>query len=92
MKNLSQFKKNYSAFTQKNFHQAPKKYRDPGPGKNLLRVPDSGVKKEPDPGSGFATLTVPLRFSLRKNEKKWQVLISYLKLNYQFDQVRNQIE
>jgi hypothetical protein len=32
--------------------------RDPGSGKNLFRtrIPDSGVKKAPDPGSGYATL------------------------------------
>jgi hypothetical protein len=31
--------------------------RDPGSGKNLFRIPDPGVKKAPDPGSGSATLT-----------------------------------
>ncbi len=30
--------------------------RDPGSGKNLFRIPDPGVKKSPDPGSGSATL------------------------------------
>jgi hypothetical protein len=30
---------------------------DPGSGKNLFRIPDPGVKKAPDPGSGSATLT-----------------------------------
>jgi hypothetical protein len=30
--------------------------RDPRSGKNLFRIPDPGVKKEPDPGSGSATL------------------------------------
>jgi hypothetical protein len=30
--------------------------RDPESGKNLFRIPDSGVKKAPDPGSGSATL------------------------------------
>jgi hypothetical protein len=30
--------------------------RDPGSGKNLFRIPDPGVKKAPDPGSGSATL------------------------------------
>jgi hypothetical protein len=30
--------------------------RDPGCGKNLFRIPDPGVKKAPDPGSGSATL------------------------------------
>jgi hypothetical protein len=32
--------------------------RDPGSGKNLFRIPDPGVKKAPDPGSGSATLFV----------------------------------
>jgi hypothetical protein len=31
---------------------------DPGSGKNLFLIPDSGVKKAPDPGSGSATLVV----------------------------------
>ena len=31
--------------------------QDPGSGKNLFRIPDPGVKKAPDPGSGSATLT-----------------------------------
>ncbi len=30
--------------------------RDPGSGKNLFRIPDPGVIKAPDPGSGSATL------------------------------------
>jgi hypothetical protein len=30
--------------------------RDPGFGKNLFWIPDPGVKKAPDPGSGSATL------------------------------------
>jgi hypothetical protein len=29
---------------------------DPGSGKNSFRIPDPGVKKAPDPGSGSATL------------------------------------
>jgi hypothetical protein len=29
---------------------------DPGSEKNLFRIPDPGVKKAPDPGSGSATL------------------------------------
>jgi hypothetical protein len=32
--------------------------RDPGSGRNLFRIPDPGVKKAPDPGSGSATLVV----------------------------------
>ena len=31
--------------------------RDPRSGKNLFRIPDLGVKKAPDPGSGSATLS-----------------------------------
>jgi hypothetical protein len=34
--------------------------RDPGSGKNLFRIPDPGVKKAPDPGSGSATLAVQI--------------------------------
>jgi hypothetical protein len=30
--------------------------RDPRSGKNLFRIPDPGVKKAPDPGSGSAIL------------------------------------
>jgi hypothetical protein len=33
---------------------------DPGSGKNLFRIPDPGVKKAPDPGSGSATLTTAI--------------------------------
>jgi hypothetical protein len=32
--------------------------RYPGSGKNLFRIPDQGVKKAPDPGSGSATLKI----------------------------------
>ncbi len=32
--------------------------RGPGSGKNPFRIPDPGVKKAPDPGSGSATLPV----------------------------------
>ncbi len=35
--------------------------RDPGSGKNLFRIPDPGVKKAPDPGSGSATLATASR-------------------------------
>jgi hypothetical protein len=35
---------------------------DPGSGKNLFRIPDPGVKKAPDPGSGSATLINTERF------------------------------
>ena len=39
--------------------------RDPGSGKNLFRIPDPGVKKAPDPGSGSATLVVGTVFLYR---------------------------
>ncbi len=32
--------------------------RDPGSGTNLFRIPDPGIKKAPDPGSGPATLCI----------------------------------
>ncbi len=63
-KNLGQFSKNYRTFYPKNCHQALKNMglgsgnRDPGSGKNLFRIPDPGVKKAPDPGSGSATLEI----------------------------------
>jgi hypothetical protein len=46
--------------------------RDPGSGKNLFRIPDPGVKKAPDPGSGSATLVYRIglstNFQLRKQQ------------------------
>ncbi len=61
-KNLSQFSRNYGSFYPKIVTKLPKMWvwdsgseiRDPE--KNLFRIPDPGVKKEPDPGSGSATL------------------------------------
>jgi hypothetical protein len=32
--------------------------RDPGSGKNLFLIPDTGVKKAPDPGSATLVYTV----------------------------------
>ncbi len=58
-KNLGQFSKNYTIelFTQKIVTILSKVWVwDPGSGKNLFRIPDLGVKKAPDPGSGSATL------------------------------------
>jgi len=34
--------------------------RDRGSGKNLFRILDPGIKKAPDPGSGYATLLLSL--------------------------------
>ncbi len=42
--------------TQKLSLSSQKWVWDPGSGKNLFRIPDPGVKKAPDPGSGSATL------------------------------------
>ncbi len=39
--------------------------RDPRSGKNLFRIPDPGVKKAPDPGSGSATLPITMHVRLR---------------------------
>ncbi len=61
-KTLGQFSKNYRTFYSKNCHYALKsmclgsEIRDPE--KNLFRIPDPGVKKAPDPGSGSATLVL----------------------------------
>jgi hypothetical protein len=41
------------------------------PEKDLCRIPDPGVKKAPDPGSGSATL-VPIQLRARPNCIKWQ--------------------
>jgi hypothetical protein len=51
-------------FTQKIFNMLSNIWVwDPGSGKNPFRIPDPGVKKAPDPGSGSATL-VRLSFGL----------------------------
>jgi hypothetical protein len=48
-------------FTQKIFNMLSNIWIwDPGSGKNLFRIPDPGVKKAPDPGSGSATLHILL--------------------------------
>jgi hypothetical protein len=62
-------KKKIWANIQRIFEVFPKKFsicsqiygfgiRDPGSGKNLFRIPDPGVKKAPDPGSGSATMSI----------------------------------
>jgi hypothetical protein len=57
------FKELYN-FLPKKLSLSSQKYgfgiRDPGSGKNLFRIPDPGVKKGPDPGSGSATLGLDL--------------------------------
>ncbi len=46
-------------FTQKIVNKFSKIWGwDPRSGKNLFRIPDPGIKKAPDPGSGSATLVV----------------------------------
>jgi hypothetical protein len=63
-KNLGQFQRIIELFTQKIVNKLSKIWVwDPGSGKNLFRIPDPGsripdpgVKKAPDPGSGSATL------------------------------------
>ncbi len=54
---MANFKKIIELFTQKIVTKLSKIWvRDPGSGKNLFPIPDPGVKKAPDPGSGSATL------------------------------------
>jgi hypothetical protein len=52
--------------------------RDPGSGKNLFRIPDTGVKKAPipDPGSGSATLIVS-RMVRNQQLLTWRTLKVY---------------
>ncbi len=51
------FQRIVQVFTQKIFNMLSNIWVwDPGSGKNLFRIPDPGVKKAPDPGSGSATL------------------------------------
>jgi hypothetical protein len=44
--------------------------RDPVSGKNLIRIPDPGVKKATDPGSGSATLLPMQKYKKYKKYKK----------------------
>ncbi len=44
--------------------------RDPGSGKNPFRIPDPGVKKAPDPGSGSATLI----FSITRQQNLFKTI------------------
>jgi hypothetical protein len=61
-KNLGQFSKNYITFYPKIVTKLSKTWvRDPGSGKTPFRIPDPGIKKAPDPGSGSATLTYIVR-------------------------------
>jgi hypothetical protein len=61
-KKIGPISKNYRTFYPKSCHSALKNMglgsgiRDPGSGKNLFWIPDPGVKKAPDPGSGSAKL------------------------------------
>jgi hypothetical protein len=47
--------------------------RDPGSGKNLFQIPDPGVKKALDPGSGSATLLTGQK-SCRSHQKQRCIL------------------
>jgi hypothetical protein len=56
-KKIANFQRIIELFTQKFVTKLPKIWVwDPGSGKNLFRIPDPGVKRAPDPGSGSATL------------------------------------
>ncbi len=68
-KNWANFQRIIELFTQKIVTKLSKIWVwDPGSEKTLFRIPDPGVKKAPDPGSGSATLlqtktadTVPVK-------------------------------
>jgi hypothetical protein len=54
---LANFQRIIELFTQKIVTKLSKIWVwHPGSGKNLFLIPDPGVKKTPDPGSGSATL------------------------------------
>jgi hypothetical protein len=60
-KKWANFQRIIKLFTQKIVNKLSKIWIwDPGSGKNLFRIPDPGVKKAPDPGSGSATLEYPI--------------------------------
>ncbi len=63
-KNLGQFWKNYRIFLTKKLSLSSQKYgfgiRDPEKSYSGSWIPDPGVKKSPDPGSGSATLRCTL--------------------------------
>jgi hypothetical protein len=55
------FQRIIEVFTQKFFTKLSKIWIwDPGSGKKLFRIPDPGVKKALDPGSGSATLSAQM--------------------------------
>jgi hypothetical protein len=59
------FQRSIDVFTQKTFTKLSIIWVwDPGSGKNLFRIPDPGVKKAPDPGSGSATLLTRIRIRI----------------------------
>jgi hypothetical protein len=60
---FADFQRIIELFTQKFFTKLSKLwFWDPGSGKNPFRIPDPGVKKAPDPGSGSAALIFSQRF------------------------------
>ncbi len=68
---LANFQRIIELFTQKIVTKLSKIWIwDPGSGKNLFRIPDRGVKKAPDPGSGSATLLLIQLHSLVRSGLK----------------------
>jgi hypothetical protein len=59
--NWANFRRIIELFTQKIVTKLLKWVWDPGSGKNLFRIPDPGVKKAPDPGSGSATQLINMK-------------------------------
>jgi hypothetical protein len=56
--------------------------RDPGSGKNLFRIPDPGVQKAPDPGSGSATLIESVQLAHLRNSNLSKKLQSKLSISW----------
>jgi hypothetical protein len=89
------FQRIVEVFTQKIFNMLSNIWvwdpgsgiRDPGSGKNLFQIPDPGVNKTPDPGSGSATLLsgieklflgskkfIPYPIQKTRTRKNWKIL------------------
>jgi hypothetical protein len=73
------FQRIVAVFTQRCFNMLSNIWVwDPGSGKKLFRIPDPGVKKAPDPGSGSATLVGGQYFGRRKMYLKVYPLSTYI--------------
>ncbi len=75
----AKFQRIVEVFTQTIFNMLSNIWvGDPGSGKNLIRIPDLGVKKAPipDPGSGSATLFKSMIKLTKKANQVWYFILS----------------